>query len=54
VTRLDLPNRHLEYAVTWYGLAVALLAVYGVLVVQRFRSGGARMATGAEPNREKR
>lgn len=37
-TRLDLPNRHLEYAVTWYGLALALLVVYGALVVQRMRA----------------
>jgi surfeit locus 1 family protein len=28
VTRLSLPNRHLEYALTWYGLALALIAVY--------------------------
>lgn len=28
VTRLDLPNRHLEYALTWYGLGGALIAVY--------------------------
>lgn len=27
-TRLELPNRHLEYALTWYGLAAALIAVY--------------------------
>ncbi len=26
--RIDLPNRHLGYAVTWFGLAAALLAVY--------------------------
>ena len=24
----DIPNRHLEYAITWFGLAGALLAVY--------------------------
>lgn len=24
----DIPNRHLEYAVTWFGLAAALLGVY--------------------------
>jgi surfeit locus 1 family protein len=24
----DIPNRHLEYALTWYGLALALVAVY--------------------------
>ena len=28
VTRLQLPNRHLEYALTWYGLAVAMIGVY--------------------------
>ncbi len=30
VTIVDLPNNHLQYAVTWYGLALALL---GVLLV---------------------
>jgi surfeit locus 1 family protein len=24
----EIPNRHLEYAITWYGLALALLGVY--------------------------
>ncbi len=28
VTRLELPNRHLEYAITWYGLAATLIGVY--------------------------
>lgn len=28
-TRLTFPNNHLQYAVTWYGLALALLAVFG-------------------------
>jgi surfeit locus 1 family protein len=28
VTRIDLPNRHLEYALTWYGLALGLIGVY--------------------------
>ncbi len=28
VTRLALPNRHLEYALTWFGLAFALLCVF--------------------------
>lgn len=27
-TRLDIPNDHLGYALTWFGLALALLAVY--------------------------
>jgi surfeit locus 1 family protein len=30
VTIIDLPNNHLQYAVTWYGLAAALA---GVLLV---------------------
>lgn len=27
-TRLEIPNNHLQYALTWYGLAVALVAMY--------------------------
>src|SRR5262245_48690433 len=38
VTRLDLPNRHLEYAVTWYGLAATLVGVYLAFTVSRLRS----------------
>ncbi|MFK4818801.1 SURF1 family protein [Ochrobactrum quorumnocens] len=29
VTIIDFPNNHLQYAVTWYGLALALLGVAG-------------------------
>jgi surfeit locus 1 family protein len=39
VTRISFPNRHLEYALTWYGLAVALLAVYAVVVLRWRREG---------------
>jgi len=28
VTRLELPNNHLQYAITWYSLAVALAVIY--------------------------
>lgn len=28
VTRLDLPNDHLQYAITWYALAVALIVIF--------------------------
>jgi surfeit locus 1 family protein len=28
VTRLALPNDHLQYAITWYALAVALIVIY--------------------------
>jgi len=34
---LDIPNRHLEYALTWFGLAGALAGVYGASVFKRMR-----------------
>jgi surfeit locus 1 family protein len=37
VTRLELPNRHLEYALTWYGLAAALVAVFIAFAIGRWR-----------------
>ena len=27
-TRAELPNNHLQYAITWYGLAAGLLGVW--------------------------
>jgi surfeit locus 1 family protein len=41
-TLVDLPNRHLEYALTWYGLALTLIGVY--LAFARVR-----LAAAAEP-----
>src|SRR5262249_32889071 len=38
VTRLELPNRHLEYALTWFGLAVTLISVYLAFAASRLRS----------------
>jgi surfeit locus 1 family protein len=35
---LDISNRHLEYALTWFGLAGALLAVYAALVRRRMKA----------------
>ena len=35
--RLNLPNNHLQYALTWYGLALVLLAVFAVWVRGRRR-----------------
>jgi len=29
-----IPNRHLEYALTWFGLAAALAGVYGVFIAR--------------------
>jgi surfeit locus 1 family protein len=34
----DIPNRHLEYALTWYGLAAALLGVYAAILFRRRKS----------------
>ncbi len=41
VTRLDLPNRHLAYAITWYGLAAALVAVFAAYAISRWRRSDA-------------
>jgi surfeit locus 1 family protein len=35
VTQFDLPNSHLQYALTWYGLAGALVVVSGVFLMRR-------------------
>lgn len=37
VTIIDMPNSHLQYAVTWYGLAAALLGVLGVWLLRARR-----------------
>lgn len=37
VTRLQIPNRHLEYALTWYGLAATLVGVFAVFARGRLR-----------------
>ncbi len=40
-TRLTLPNRHLEYALTWYGLAATLVAVLIAFIASRLRARSA-------------
>jgi surfeit locus 1 family protein len=37
-TLLSLPNRHLEYALTWFGLAAALLAVFAAYATRHLRA----------------
>lgn len=37
-TNLALPNRHLEYSLTWYGLALTLIGVWIAFVTSRWRS----------------
>ena len=39
VTRLELPNDHLQYAITWFSLAVALIVVYFLFHHRNARSG---------------
>lgn len=38
-TRVTFPNRHLEYALTWYGLAGALIAVFFAFAFRMAREG---------------
>jgi len=38
--RPGLPDNHLQYALTWYGLAVVLIGVFAVWAVQRRRQTG--------------
>lgn len=35
LTRVDIPNRHFEYALTWFGLAAALLGVFLIYSLKR-------------------
>ena len=44
-TRMSFPNNHLQYALTWYGLAAALLAVFAVFVRQRLKEPQAQRLT---------
>lgn len=34
-TRLDFSNRHMEYALTWFGLAVTLVGVWGAFSIKK-------------------
>jgi len=36
-TRLELPNNHLQYAITWFLLALCLLVIYAVYVRGLYR-----------------
>jgi surfeit locus 1 family protein len=38
-TILAFPNNHFSYALTWYGLAAALIGVFGAFVASRLRAG---------------
>ena len=34
----DIPNRHLEYALTWFGLAAALVGVYAAMLWRKWKA----------------
>ncbi len=40
VTDVDLPNNHLQYAFTWYGLAVVLVVIVAISWIPRARQAG--------------
>lgn len=40
LNKVNLSNRHLEYALTWYGLAITLLGVYLAFAFGRLRQRG--------------
>ena len=37
-TRLDLPNNHLQYAITWFALALCLVVIYVIYVRTRLKA----------------
>lgn len=41
VTIIDMPNNHLQYAITWFGLAAALAGVFGVWLWRRYGTAAA-------------
>lgn len=46
--RVDLPNNHLQYALTWFGLALTLVGVFAGFAWQRARRLPGESATGPE------
>lgn len=44
VTLIDMPNNHLQYAITWYGLALALAMVFAAWLAREVRRGRVRRA----------
>jgi surfeit locus 1 family protein len=44
-TRVDIPNNHLQYAITWFGLAAALAAIYVLYHLRRPGDGRAPSQT---------
>ncbi len=53
-TRLELPNNHLQYAITWFLLAGAVLVIYIVYVAGLWRAGRRRETQGGAAGGERR
>ena len=45
--RVNLPNHHLQYALTWYGLAAVLVIVFAIWTIHRRREAAAAGGHGA-------
>jgi surfeit locus 1 family protein len=48
---VNLPNNHLQYAITWYGLAAALAGVFAVFARSSFRGAGKAREPGIHSHR---
>ena len=48
-TEIHLSNSHLQYVVTWYGLAVTMLAIFAVYARQRLRQLGTSETVPPQP-----
>ena len=48
-TRLAIPNDHLEYALTWFGLALTLAGVFGAFAWRRRRGRASSVPSPPEP-----
>lgn len=51
MTEIDIPNNHLDYAITWFGLAGGLLAVFLSFLV-RYRNEGKALAEAAAGSKQ--
>lgn len=38
IPRLTIPNNHLQYALTWYALAIVLIIIYGIFLRTRLKN----------------
>ena len=47
ILRPNLPNHHLQYALTWYGLALVLAAVFAVWAMDRRRKAAPKSDSAA-------